>query len=295
MKRILSLVFVSVLSIYSPLSFSMTAEETKMIETAAQRGVDGAQVLLATMYRNGDSGYAQDDKLALHWFELAAIQGNTFAQKMLGDIYAEGRGVEKNQKLAADWREKAANRGNVQAQYLLGKMYLNGEGITQDTVKGESWLQRAAQEGSSEAQFLLGKIHYTHKNSAEEQAIAGNLLAKSAAQGYQDAIQLIHFMENLGYDVEENFFKRAPHIRQLAEDGDAEAQYQLAIRYESGATGKKDYPQALHWFNESANQGHLMAMKSLADIYARGLDDMAVDKSLAAQWSAKVRAAETPR
>ena len=270
----------------------MTAEETKMIETAAQRGVDGAQILLATMYRNGDGGYTQDDKRALHWFELAAIQGNAYAQKMLGDIYAEGRGVEKNPKLAADWREKSAHRGNVQAQYLLGKMYFNGEGITQDTVKGESWLQRAAQEGSSEAQFLLGKIHYARKDSAQERAIAWNWLTKSAAQGYQDAIQFIHFMENLGYNAEENFFKRVPHIRQLAEDGDAEAQYQLAIRYESGATGVKDYPQALHWFNEAANKGHVMAMKSLADIYARGLDNVTVDKSLAAQWAEKARAVE---
>jgi hypothetical protein len=99
-------------------------------------------------------------------------------------------------------------------------------------------------------------------------------------------------MEKLGYNAEEEYFHAPPHIRKLAEDGDPEAQYQLAIRYESGAGVKRDYPQALHWFTEAANSGHLMAMKSLADIYTRGLDGADVDKARAAQWSEKVKLAE---
>jgi hypothetical protein len=118
------------------------------------------------------------------------------------------------------------------------------------------------------------------------------LLAKSAAQGYEDAIHFLHYMENLGYRAEEEYFQGPPHIRKLAEDGDPEAQYQLGIRYESGVRVKRDYVQALHWFTEAANSGHVMAMKSLADIYARGLDGVGVDKARAAQWSEKATKAE---
>ncbi len=271
---------------------AMTPAEAKMIATAAQRGNDGSQVLLAVMYLNGDGGYAKNDKLAAYWFEQAAEQGNGYAQKMLGDLYAQGRGVTKNPKLAADWREKAANRGNIQAQLLLGKMYLNGEGVEKNETKAEEWLKRAAVEGNSEAQYLMGTIYHSRSNSAHDRAIAGNWLAKSAAQGYEDAIRFLHFMENIGYEVEENFFQRKPHIRKLAEDGDAEAQYQLAIRYESGTLGTRpDYEKSLYWFKQAANNGHVMAMKSLAHIYRQGLDGVAADPKTAEYWAGKAKAA----
>lgn len=285
---------VSLMSALPITSFALSTDEAKMIATAAQRGDDGSQVLMAVMYRNGDGGYSKDNTQAAHWFELAATQGNPYAQKMLGDIYAEGLGVAKNLKLSADWREKAAVRGNIQAQTLLGRMYLNGDGVTKDQAKGESWLTRAAAEGSSEAQFLLGKIYYQRHSSVQERAAANDWLAKSAAQGYVDSIRLLRFMENIGYDVEESFYKRTPHIRKLAEDGDAEAQYQLAIRYENGTTisPSPDYAQAMHWFTMAANQGHVMAMKSMADIYTKGLNGVSADQKIAAQWTDKARAAE---
>jgi TPR repeat protein len=199
-----------VLSALATISYAMTREEVKMVTTAAERGDDGSQVLLAMMYLTGDSGYRKDEALAAHWFELAATQGNPYAQKMLGDIYAEGRGVPRNPRLAADWREKAAKRGNVDAQCLLGKMYLYGEGVDKDQGKAEKWLNRAATEGNSEAQYLIGKLHYTYSSSAEEREAAGNLLAKSAAQGYEDSIHFLHFMEKLGYNAEEEYFHAPP-------------------------------------------------------------------------------------
>jgi TPR repeat protein len=293
MKKLLLVAIAgTMLTTLAPISYALTADEIKMVTTAAKRGDDAAQLLLALTYQHGDDGYQKDEAQAAHWFELAATQGNAYAQKMLADMYAQGRGVPRNLRLAADWREKAAKRGNVEAQLLLGKMYLNGEGVEKDQTKAESWLERAAIEGNSEAQYLIGKLRYTHSSNAAEREAAGNLLAKSAAQGYEDAIHFLHFMEHLGYRAEEGFFRGPPHIRKLAEDGDPEAQYQLARRYESGVKVKRDYAQALHWFTEAANSGHIMAMKSLADIYARGLDGVDVDRSLAGQWSEKARKAE---
>lgn len=291
-KMLLTTITVILLSTFTAYSHAMTTEEIKMVSNAAQRGDDGAQVLLALMYKDGDNGIQKDDALAAHWFELAAMEGNAYAEKMLGDLYAEGKGVPVNPRLAADWREKAAKRGNVEAQCLLGKMYLNGDGVDKDQAKAEQWLRRAADEGSSEAQYLVGKMYYARTSSAEEREVAGNWLAKSAAQGYRDAIHFLHFMEKLGYEAEEDYFQGQPQLIKLAEDGDPEAQYQLAMRYETGAALKRDDSQALHWFTMAGNNGHIMAMKSLADIYARGLDGVEVDKIRAAQWRDKAARAE---
>lgn len=281
-KIFLTIAFASAL-MASPAQ-AMTQEEDTMVTYAAQRGSDGAQVLLAVMYLHGDPTHEKNESLAAKWFENAAEQGNAYAQKMLGDLYEQGRGVPKNLKLSADWREKSANRGNTEAQLMLGEMYLNGEGVNQDLDKAEGWLNRAAVAGNSEAQFILGKLYHDQKNPG----MAGDWLAKSAAQGYESAIKFLHFMEGIGFQTEESLHQHPADLLRLAADGDSEAQYQLAIRYESGAYGEKqDYEQALHWFKQAANGGHVMAMKSLAHIHENGLDGVPPDVKTAEYWRKK--------
>jgi hypothetical protein len=276
------------LTVFSAGGVATTLQEAAMIANAAERGSDGAQVLLAVIYMRGDAGYPKDDRLAVHWLELAAEQSNAYAEKMLGDFYEQGRGVPKNLKVAADWREKAANRGNVQAQTSLGKMYLSGTGVPHDNEKAEHWLNRAAAEGDSEAQYLLGKMYKSGYGVAKNEATGNNWLAKSAAQGYDDAVKLVHFMEDFGFVAEEKYYTRTPAIDKLAADGDTEAQYQLAIRYESGTYGyQQNAEKALYWFKMSANAGHLLAIKSLVDIYGKGIPGIKADPELAQYWRDK--------
>lgn len=287
-KPLLALVFATAL--LASTAQAMNREEANMVAIAAERGSDSAQVLLAVIYLHGDGGYNRNEALAATWFEKAAQQGNAYAAQMLGDFYAEGRGVERNLKLAADWREKSARRGNTRAQLKLGKMYLDGEGVNKDTGQAEYWLNRAAVEGNSEAQFLLGKLYHSRNNKK----MAGNWLAKSAAQGYEDAIRFLHFMENIGFQIEESLYQRPADLHKLAADGDSEAQYQLAIRFENGIYGEKqDHEKALQWFKQAAQGGHLMAMKSLAHIYEKGLDGVQANPELAAYWRDK--AGEQPK
>lgn len=273
-------------------SQAMTPEETVMLSNAAERGNDGAQLLLAFEYLHGDTARAKDEKLAAYWFERAALQGNVVAQKMLGDLYEQGRGVPENLKVSADWRTKAALRGNTDAQLNLGKMYLVGAGVGKDPQKAEYWLQRAAVEGNSEAQFLLGKMYKLRDSNAREQALAGNMLARSASQGFGSAAEFLQFMENARYKVSELFHQHPAGIHKLAQDGDAESQYRLATRYESGHGEPQDNAKALYWFKRAAENGHVMAKKSLAHIYAKGLDGVAPDPTAAAYWAGATQSAK---
>lgn len=292
MRRLLSgAVLLAFAAALVPACYAMSPEEASIVAKAAERGSRSSQVLLAVMYLKGDGGYPKDEKQAAYWFEKAAEQGSAYAQLIISDLYEQGRGVEKNLKVAADWREKAADRGNVEAQLKLGKMYLYSEGVAKDLDKAEYWLNRAAVEGNSEAQYLLGRLYRAHGSPKRNPALADNWLAKSAAQGYEDAIRFLHFVESIGYQAEEAFYQRPVDLHQLAMDGDVEAQYQLAMRYESGAGEKKDYDEALRWFKQAAANGHMMAMRSLAHIYAKGLDGVPVDAKAAAYWTDKARAA----
>lgn len=57
--------------------------------------------------------------------------------------------------------------------------------------------------------------------------------------------------------------------RQAAE-GDAAAQFALAIRHTHGQGVKADYQQAVRWFHAAADQGHPGAQDSLGVRYATG-------------------------
>jgi len=72
------------------------AAETQLITNVAERGNTGALVLLALDYLHGHGGVVRDEQQAAFWFEKTAAGGNAYAQTMLGDLYAEGRGVPRN-------------------------------------------------------------------------------------------------------------------------------------------------------------------------------------------------------
>lgn len=268
---------------------AVSAQDGPIVMQLAEGGSAGAQVLLAGMYLRGEGGFTRDDRQAAEWLEKAALQGNAYAEMKLGDFYENGQGVPKNAAIAADWREKAANRGAVRAQKLLGKMYLLGNGVAKDQGKAEYWLNRAALEGGdAEAQYLLARMHLKGTVAAPNSALANHLLARATTQGYDDAAEMLHLVQELGYSLEESEHQGSPHLHKLAQDGDVEAQYQLGLRLENSLLGDTaDRREAVTWLERAAAGGHLMAMKSLAQIYEKGLDGVPADPNKASYWQQK--------
>jgi putative methionine-R-sulfoxide reductase with GAF domain len=73
-------------------------------------------------------------------------------------------------------------------------------------------------------------------------------------------------------------------LRKLAEQGNAEAQWQLGARYHSGEGVPRDDVQAMQWFQRAAEQGHPTAQATLGAYYwaGRGVPQ---DLSKAYFWS----------
>lgn len=264
-------------------SFAMNPEELALTRQAAENGSAAAQVLLAIAYLNGDAGLAKDGRLAAQWFERAALQGNGYAEGRLADLYADGIGVAKSMKIAADWRERAARRGNVDAQFKLGEMYLEGIGVPQDRPRARDWLQAAAEDGHREAAYLLARMYREGLGGPEDPVLADHWLYKSAVRGFAAAEELISWIKSFGHTYDKTVSPEA--LRRLAEDGDAEAQYQLGLRCYLGKGGeKRDLPQAVKWFERAAAQGQVMAMRNLAHVLARGKDGVPADPAAAKSW-----------
>lgn len=99
------------------------------IQTRAQRGDANAQVDLGALYETG-MGLPRDGLQALHWYRLAADQGNVYGQYFSGLLLGRGRaGVTRDLDAAAGWFAKA------QAQ----QFYLAGETFWRDRIKTPFW------------------------------------------------------------------------------------------------------------------------------------------------------------
>ena len=69
----------------------------------------------------------------------------------------------------------------------------------------------------------------------------------------------------------------------LAELGDAEAQYNLGVLYDQGASVDQNLTKAASWYRKAAEQGFTDAQTNLGMMYYRG-DGVARDRTEAARW-----------
>jgi uncharacterized protein len=67
-----------------------------------------------------------------------------------------------------------------------------------------------------------------------------------------------------------DFAKALRLIRPLANDGDAAAQYNLALMYMTGQGVEQDKTAAANWFRKAAEQGHAFAQSNLGTLYRDG-------------------------
>lgn len=74
--------------------------------------------------------------------------------------------------------------------------------------------------------------------------------------------------------------------RPLAEQGDADAQYNLGLMYHRGKGVPQDYAKAVKWYRTAAEQGHAFAQFSLGGTYHTG-KGVSKDVAEAMKWYRK--------
>jgi len=60
-------------------------------------------------------------------------------------------------------------------------------------------------------------------------------------------------------------------VRPLADQGDADAQYNLGVMYAKGQSVPQDYTEAFEWLRRAADQGYPPAQSSIGLMFADGL------------------------
>lgn len=80
-------------------------------------------------------------------YQVLANMGISEPQRILGELYEKGYGVERDMIRSIEWYRKAAQSGNVYAQMSLGHFYDKGIGVPLDRKQALYWFTLAATNG----------------------------------------------------------------------------------------------------------------------------------------------------
>lgn len=112
----------------------------------AVAGDADAQFNLGQAYKLG-RGVPADLAQAEEWYRKAALQGHPQAEENYGLTL-----FENNKRMqAAEWLQRAASRGEPRSQYVLGTMYFNGDGVEKDWIRAYALTVRASAQGLAQA------------------------------------------------------------------------------------------------------------------------------------------------
>lgn len=166
-------------------------QEFDAISGMANDGFAPAQRLLGELYLSG-KGVNQDSKIAYEWFLKAAEQGDDKAQFRVAEMLHNGEAGTKDLSEAVKWFLKSAEQGMAESQYALGVCYANGEGVEKSHAEAERWLLKAARQGDPRHEYQLAILYLTHG----EREKAFGWLEQSANKGYQPAKERFSEIQN---------------------------------------------------------------------------------------------------
>jgi len=95
---------------------------------------------------------------ALKLAEEGVKRNDPQSHTLLGRLYAEGLGVNKEPETAAKWYARGDELGDIQATFALGVLYAEGRGVKKDRNKSAELFEKAARTGHPLANYNLGLL-----------------------------------------------------------------------------------------------------------------------------------------
>jgi TPR repeat protein len=285
--------------LYSAGVDGVTADPQKSLDSLILAGTQGSAVALSTYgarLLNGDPDTKESPKLvkkdvaaALKLFNESAEKGLAAANRILGQIYENGVGVDgadvkQDVTKAFEYYTKAANGKDPQALFRLGNAFESGiikdpKGkrddkdniLIQPNPKSALDLYRlAAQNNLAEAFYNVGVYYETGTVVDKDPVKAFAFLMKASTAGIAQAMNRLAGLYANGTGVTQDVVAAKGWYERAAEMNYAPAQIALGIIYEQGAGVRQSRSVAAGHYTDAAQQGVALAMLRLANLYAVG-------------------------
>ncbi len=221
---------------------------------------------LGVMYLKGH-GVAVDFDRARALFTAAASAGLPGAMFNLGMLHRRGYGVAVNLPLAVTWFEQAAAAGDREASFFLGLMFHKGEGVAVDPARARALFETAAAAGLPAAQYNLAMLQLQESDESQ----ATRWLVAASAQGHESARLALARLDLAHVDEPTRLARAAAQLRELADDGNAEAQMHYGLLNTFGRGVPENPEEGRFWLRQAALQSYVPAQMNLGTLYAEGI------------------------
>ncbi|NOQ31575.1 MAG: hypothetical protein GQ570_10685 [Helicobacteraceae bacterium] len=208
-----------------------------------------------------------DYKNSLISFSRLAEGGDEKSAHMLGVMYSDARGCDKDLQTAFKYFTMAANKNYAPAQYVLGRIFEAGGKYD----KAVAYLILSANGDYNKSKLLLAELYANKTLEMYSPKKAFKYL--SEAQSEKDSVAqytLGQFYYN-GFGVKKSTKKAYTLFVKAARNGSPEAQYSLAYMYENKIWVNRDLKNSLYWYRQSAKSGFVDAIKKVIYMYEKGL------------------------
>ena len=223
-----------------------------------------AQAWLGDAYATGQGVKKNLDEAAI-WYERAALQGHGGATRVLTSMgVAAGSHPEEMARLFKLWLT-GAERGDAIAQRVIGDFYMRGVGVERSTSEAERWLTASVARGDTAAMVLLGGLILENPEEAARFSQAVELFRRAAAHGNTDAEYNLGVCLRRGLGVAPDAKAAERSYRAAAERNHVSAQLALGDFIAESAATDAERREATHWYRRAADSGNTAAKMRLTE------------------------------
>jgi TPR repeat protein len=194
-------------------------------------------------------------------------------------LFEQGEQARKAEKFseAARLYMKADGLGSIEAAIELGQLYADGKGVERNLKVANSYFLRA-QAAKAPRAFAAQAYVVNRLNFRENRAKAREIIARALDQGltfpfYKDGETLTLYTAMAGYVSElatdgelQDPKARIEWLNKAIALGDTAAMAQLSYHYDKGAAVPRDQQLALQWAKRAADQGSPYGRKLLGEL-----------------------------
>ncbi|KAH0938450.1 hypothetical protein HID58_005911 [Brassica napus] len=170
----------------------------------AQIGMPSAMYKVGLFYYFSLRGLRHDHAKAVYWFSKAAEKGELRSMKILGEIYAQGTGVERNYTKAFECLTLAAEGGLDSAFTGLGYLYLKGYGVDKNYTKARECFEKVSDSEDPSGMYYLGMLYLKGIGVKRDVKKATKYFLVASNAGLPKAMYQIAKMLHAGAELRKN-------------------------------------------------------------------------------------------
>jgi TPR repeat protein len=205
---------------------------------------------------------------------LSGEQKSSIAWFLLGDLYALGKGTEKDEFTAYRWYMKSAIQGYPKALTRLHNLYHSEKSMYcrgQRNAEEEEWTKPKFKEQNNIRELFEYRVEQMMCELTKTKVYFTDRLHDCRKQDTVDAHLTLGFLYQHGYGIRKITSRAIEFYTLAAEKGNVDAQYNLASIYHAHHVMKWNYREARKWYTEAAKNGSIYAQSGLAFLYQHGL------------------------